>query len=128
METLLAFFILAFIILLGVNFWLFKKFSELKQKIDDVHKGSKKETNVANVADADMKYMKGLELDFAALEEKVAETEQIRAEFADLFNKITEEVDRQRTAIEELEEKVEDLERLRNKIEEKEEEDEDEEK
>lgn len=125
METLLAFFILAFVILLGVNFWFFKKFSELKQKIDDNHKGTKKETNVA---DADMKYMKGLELDFAALEEKVGETEQIRTEFADLLNKITEEVDRQKTAIEELEEKVEELERMKDKLEEKEEEDEDEEK
>ena len=125
METLLTFFILAFVILLGVNFWLFKKFSELKQKIEDVYKGTKNETKVA---DADMKYMKGLELDFAALEEKVGEAEQTRTEFTDLFNKITEEVDRQKTAIEELEEKVEELERLRDKIEEKEEEDEDEEK
>lgn len=122
METLIAFIALAAVVLLGIIIWLLRKVVGMKKQVDELYAEIK-------TMDSDIKYMKGLELDFSSLEDKNKDAEQMSTEMINTLSEIVEEVNRQKDTIKELEEKVEELERQKDKLEEKEEdEDEDEEK
>jgi hypothetical protein len=68
MEIFALIFVLAFGVLLVVNFLLYKKVTGMRRRIKEMYE--KMKTMSANID-----YIQGIELDFSSLEEKVAEIE-----------------------------------------------------
>ncbi|NTW27665.1 MAG: hypothetical protein HGA36_05035 [Candidatus Moranbacteria bacterium] len=113
MEIYLSFFAVAFIVLLAVNLSLFLKVRSMSKKFKNVN--SKLTTLGGN-----MEYIKGIELDFSSLEEKMRdEMEQLENRTNDNFTEIEKTVDEHEEEIEELKEKVEELEKAEEQIEDK---------
>ncbi len=110
MESYLSILGVALLVAIGVNSWLFSKIVSLNKKF----KGLKSKIDVIR---NDLKYIKGLELDFSSLEEKFKdELEQFGNQTADNFTELEQVVDEHAEVIEELKLKVEELEKAKEEI------------
>ena len=110
MELYLSSFAVAFMVVLLVIFYLFAKVSHLGKKFDEIDskiKGVNENTN----------YIKGIELDFSTLEEKMKdEMEQLENQANDNLTEIEKVIDEHEEEIKELKSKVEELEKAEEQM------------